>query len=478
MSGESNMRYLIIIHLALILLFYIEPLHATIIHVPGDSTTIQGGIDGTSNGDTVVVADGIYTGDRNKRLTFMGKSIVVMSENGPENCIIDCEQDGSGVHFDHDEGPNSIFQGFTVQNGHSANGGGIWIYESSPTIINNIIVGNTALGSGGGIYCYHSPDLTIIDNNVIVANTADFRGGGIYSTSAEVAITNNWIAYNTVEQYGGGISDWGSSPSVDNNVIFGNTAREWGAGVEFWFSNPELRNNTIVGNVAIEKGGGLGCGYSSLVIDNTIFSDNFALIGSEIYIGTLPGPSTLSIYFSDVEGGQESIYVDYESTLLWGNGMIEDDPLFVYADKRDYRLLWGSPCIDSGHPGRTDPDSTRSDMGALFFNQGDHLTLYLTPDTTEVARGGRLGVTYTLINRWSKSEPFWGLTRVILPSGGQFNLIGPNQFTLPANSTIQQHFYHDIPVTVPLGGYEYLSQIGFPPSMLYDEDRFMLKVVE
>jgi hypothetical protein len=66
---------------------------AATIHVPADQPTIQAGIDAAVNGDTVLVADGTYTGVGNRDIDFKGKAITVKSENGPENCIIDCEKE-------------------------------------------------------------------------------------------------------------------------------------------------------------------------------------------------------------------------------------------------------------------------------------------------------------------------------------------------------------------------------------------------
>ena len=54
-----------------------------------------------------------------------------------------------------------------------------------------------------------------------------------------------------------------------------------------------------------------------------------------------------------------------------GPGCIETDPLFVDPSAYNYSLQAESPCIDAGDPDPyyNDPDGTRDDMGAYYFDQ-------------------------------------------------------------------------------------------------------------
>ncbi|KPK67556.1 hypothetical protein AMJ82_10435 [candidate division TA06 bacterium SM23_40] len=349
------------------------------------------------DGDTVLVADGTYTGDGNRDIDFYGKAIVVMSENGPEATIIDCQADSldshRGFQFYSEEGPSSVVRGFTIRNGYACGefpqtcGGAIHCLESSPTIADNVIRGNTAQIDGGGIAC-----------------------------------------------------EYQSSPIIVGNTITGNMASR-GGGILCWLEAPAmLIGNTITGNEAA-YGGGIGC-YSVFppTVVNSIIWGNNAGTGPEIYAA---GGYPVEVTYCDVAGG-------------WA---------------------WGSPCIDAGHPDSLDPDGTRSDMGAHFFDQDDYLTLYLTPDAREVSPGGTFGVTYTAINRWAEPEPFWVLTEAVLPGGDTLDVMGPDAYTLPADFTVQRHFTHSVPLGAPSGRYSYQSRIGVPPSTLY-EDSFQFEVLE
>ena len=94
---------------------------AAIINVPTDQPTIQAGIDAAVNGDTVLVAAGVYTGDGNRDMDFGGKLIVVKSELGSAVTTINCEGTETERHrafrFGNSEDRSAVVDGFTFTNG-------------------------------------------------------------------------------------------------------------------------------------------------------------------------------------------------------------------------------------------------------------------------------------------------------------------------------------------------------------------------
>jgi parallel beta-helix repeat protein/predicted outer membrane repeat protein len=332
------------------------------LNVPGQYKTIRAAIDAATNEDTVIVADGTYTGPDNRDIDFKGKAITVRSESGPENCIIDCEQRGRGFYFQNGEGKNSILDGFTITGGYmygsswsDQSGGGIFCNGSSPTITNCIITHNSANTGGGMLNLYSNPTLT---NCTFSSNTADL-GGGIYCISSSPAITNCTISGNTAEgkwpvNDGGGIYCDNSSPKITNCTIAGNAAGRGGGVYSRQNSSPTIINCTISDNFAEDWGGGMArcCGS----IRNCILWDNWP---EQIYRSS-------SVTYSNVQGGWE------------GEGNIDADPCFIDAASGDYHLLPHSPCINVGDPaggysGQTDIDGEprvmagRVDMGADEF---------------------------------------------------------------------------------------------------------------
>ncbi len=162
--------------------------------VPSQYTTIQAGINAASDGDTVLIAAGTYTGTGNKNLDFGGRDIVVMSESGPENCTIDCQGTGQGFYFHTGETGDAKVIGLTIKGGNNTYGGGIRINGSSPTIERCIICNNNA-SYGGGVYI-NVGDPGFI-HCTITYNTAT-NGGAMYSTGyADPTIKNCIVASNS-----------------------------------------------------------------------------------------------------------------------------------------------------------------------------------------------------------------------------------------------------------------------------------------
>ena len=392
-----------------------------IIQVPAHQATIQAGIDAAEDGDTVLVADGTYTGDGNRDLDFGGKAITLQSENGPDNCVIDCEGESHyGIYFQNDEERDSVLEGFTIRN--TVDYPGVMTYRSSPIIRNNIITGNLSAGiacswlsyplilnntisnntlddyAGGGISVDDSSPEII--SNTITGNTATW-GGGIYWYNDSPVIMNNTIQGNTAEADGGGIScSYHATYAVDNfsalmvnNLISGNTANGNlyngnGGAIDCHAASPTMINNTITDNITANGGGGISCWeHSHPLISNTIFWNNDGSTGDQIYLEGSSDPSSAFISFSDIQGGQSGVYIGSGCALHWGPKMIQEDPLFVNGPMGSHYLSHiaasqpaNSPCINGGDPdSETIEGTTRTDWvgDAGKIDMGYHYPHYL-----------------------------------------------------------------------------------------------------
>ena len=129
--------------------------HAAVRHVPGDYVHIQNAIDAGTNGDVILVSPGVY----NENINFKGKAVTVTSTNTADpnvvkSTIIHASGQSSVVSFMSGESSNSVLAGFTITGGYgTANpalgtgvycGAGIYCSGSSPTIVGNIIISNSA----------------------------------------------------------------------------------------------------------------------------------------------------------------------------------------------------------------------------------------------------------------------------------------------------------------------------------------------
>ena len=238
--------------------------------VPEDYPTIQAAIDACpSSACFVNVDEGTYF----ENINFNGKSITVYSRYEADVTIIDGDLSGSVVTFDSGEGPDSVLDGFTLQNGTGNGfgtryGGGVYCEGSSPTIINCIMTANDHVSYGGGIACIASSSPAITNCTISSNRGIGYHGGGIYCEgSSSPTITECVIRYNIVYGKGGGIYCESSSPTIIDCDFIGNRATigtdSTGGGIHCESASPTISRCTFTGNIAAHGGGGICCNASS-----------------------------------------------------------------------------------------------------------------------------------------------------------------------------------------------------------------------
>jgi len=486
------MRTLVTILVMAVVLFPLTAV-ATIINIPEDYPTIQEGIDHGADGDTVLVQPDTYY----ENLNFNAHNVVLASlflTTGDtayiSSTIIDGDSAGSVITFQSGEDSTAQVVGFTIENGYAENGGGIYCVNSDPTITNNRISGNSAVNYGGGVYCFVS-DVRITDNT-ISENLAGPRGGGIHCEGiSNITISNNTISGNTAMElpnlgHGAGIScKDGPVVTISENDISGNYAYVAAGGI--WSNcNSAIVKNTITGNIAEKNnGGGIVCFYAFEIINNTITRNSVADLGTgggifssrvtPIVTNTIvyenyapPGyqdelAGTFVVTYSDIKGG-------------WpGTGNIDADPVFVGPYNQDFYLRWHSPCINAGDPDPmyNDPDGTRNDMGAFYFNTAilgivevypDDEPIVIPPEGGDITYDGGIWnlargpltvdiYAYVFVPGWSERYRLWRHRDVTIPA---------------ADSIVRSGLTEHVPDIAPAGDYVFVTYIGDYPSSIID----------
>ncbi|MHC4211789.1 MAG: right-handed parallel beta-helix repeat-containing protein [Planctomycetota bacterium] len=376
------------------------------IEFPDDYLTIQDAIDASSTGDVIVVADGNYSGPGNYNLDFDGKAIILKSENGPDNCIIDCNNLGRGFDFDNGETSETVVDGFTVINGFSYSyGGGIYCDASSPTI-RNCNISNCTANYGAGI-CVDDSAPTILDCNISDCNSSD-KGGGICNLSSEPMIANcdfnrNRAPYggaihngklslrestvtiidcnfvnNIADSNGGAINNESCTSMIlrcefsDNNGFFGgavsnrdadseitycnftsNTAYG-GGGIVNYISNVRITNSTFSDNTEVAYGGAVWDINSYSEITNCVLRDNAASAGGGLfsYLSSTTTVTNCSFVGNSADGDGGGIFAASDNltvtnSIFWGNthSGLGDETAQIYGTSP----IVTYSCIDDGN---------------------------------------------------------------------------------------------------------------------------------
>lgn len=227
----------------------------------------------------------------------------------------------------------------------------------------------SATGNGGGAYFGFDTSLSIYDS-VVAGNTADLAGGGIYFRGSYIEAYRSTIAGNNASTGagadGGGLyiaGDFGVR--LVNTTISGNSAADEGGGVYIGEGEPSRRivinnstiaNNTIGAALLSSNNGGLKFTVSEItnfppVITNTVLSGNH-LQGDPTQIAdcSVPAGFALQTGYNLVQGRNGCAFtapgdLTGVDPLLLPLSTFGTIPVHVPADR--------SPLVDTGDPGST-----------------------------------------------------------------------------------------------------------------------------
>jgi len=204
----------------------------------------------------------------------------------------------------------AVLSGFTITAGHSnnpdpcdthINGGGMYNYFGSPTIIDCTFYRNSARSDeggsphGAGMFNSNSnPSLRnckFVENFVFGGNTSSY-GGGMCNINSNPTLTNCLFKNNIAEGYdseysGGALYNQNSSPAITDCSFIDNRAH-WGGAVCNGDSdrNTTIKRCTFTGNYANDNGGAILSAAGNLI--DCTFTDNEAYTyGGAVLCGNL-----------------------------------------------------------------------------------------------------------------------------------------------------------------------------------------------
>ncbi|MBE0686873.1 MAG: hypothetical protein IH585_12860, partial [Anaerolineaceae bacterium] len=417
------------------------------VHYPGttltDTFTLQsgvavyGGFDGTESTrdqrdwlvNVTVLSGDIDQNDVTDLNGVVTDTVNIQGENANHVLI------GSGI--DH----TAVLDGLVITAGQAdenffpgGNGGGMYNYESNPTLTNIIFSGNLAragggmyngdnsnptlmhvsfinnaatVGRGGGMGNYHDSNPSLTD--VTFSNNSAWEAGGMYNYESSPTLTEvNFIA-NTASTYGGGMYNWINCDPTLSNVIFNNNAASHGGGIyNSDNSNLTLTNVNFSGNSATQYGGGIYNYYSSSSsLSDVTFSANSAPYGGGMYnYGS--SPTLAGVTFSD------------NTATLYGGGLsnwYSSNPTLTDVTFSENSALQGSGMYNrNSSPTLTNvifSGNTANDGGGIYNSESSSPTLTsvtLSGNSAAVVGGGIRNTddsNPTLINiiLWGNTAP-------------------------------------------------------------------------
>jgi hypothetical protein len=306
----------------------------------GAARAIQDAVDAGNAGDLVLVADGLYaTGGKTVSTSVtnrvvLDKPLTVLSLHGPASTIIEGQRDPNTTN-----GPLSargafledgaFLKGFMVRGASSgttytSDGAGVFCRTVLAGISGCVLSNNIASGNGGGV-----SRGTVVDS-LVVNNTAGADGGGAFGSGMERCLVSGNAARN-----GGGVASGRAQASrLQNNAALSNGGGAYGS---------TARNSIIAGNIALSGGGAATTDMvNSTIVGNTTKTATGALMGGNLTNCIVWGNLALAV--TSTANGVASLAFSCSAPLPSGPGNISADPQLLDS----YHLAVTSPCRGTG----------------------------------------------------------------------------------------------------------------------------------
>ncbi len=185
----------------------------------GSYATIADAVAAASNGDRVLLMDGIFTGPGNREVSVF-RDIEIRSGNTVGAAIIDCAGDAltpqRAFTFEYCQ---ALLFGITIINGYADDGGALTIEEGQVTIEECFLNNNTATNRGGAIYTFEEAH-TVLNTTVVSGNHGQGQGGGVYvDSSSDLQINHCSFLYNGSPAGGHFFFNEACTGSINSSVL-------------------------------------------------------------------------------------------------------------------------------------------------------------------------------------------------------------------------------------------------------------------
>lgn len=292
--------------------------------------SLRHAIEQSSNGSTIYLADGNYSGKNNRNLTI-DKSLSIVG-NSRDKVVIDGENIARIFIINS---PIAVkLDSMTLINGYEApvkttpEGGAIYSYGASLTLNKVTVKNSNGNDNGGAVYNYLG-SLTVIDSDFI-NNQAKKKGGALFTAGVTVIRNSRFISNKVTDALngvGGAIMIAGSG--LMENSLFEKNRADYSVGGICNSGNITINNCSFI-NQSCRYAGGAISNHNTAVINNSYFKDNYAGLYAAALLAITSSGSTTNVYnsvfndnhagmFSSVLNAYPKCYLTFERCSISGN---------------------------------------------------------------------------------------------------------------------------------------------------------------